>query len=169
NAFLALPIWAFREIPLKVMQWVVFTLALQDALFLAALTLVTDGFDSILYWVFPVLIVRNALSMPVAALQIALNLLTVLGYVAAGMLDFWILRLDEPTASLQITEPFLLRTFLLLLLGAICYSLRVLIDRERERQVEAAEFVLRREQMRTAGRLAAEIAHPMQNALGLIH
>jgi hypothetical protein len=49
SAFLALPIWAFRRIPLKALQWIVFTSAVADAGFLAALTLVTDGFDSILF------------------------------------------------------------------------------------------------------------------------
>lgn len=176
NTFLALPIWAFREIPIKVMQWIVFLAALLDALFLAALTLVTDGFDSILFWVFPVLIVRNALSMPVAPLQLSLNLLLVLCYVAAGALDLWILRMDAdpvqgsaPAEVARSTEPFLLRIFLLMLLGLICYALRVLVDRDRQRQVEAAEFAIRQEQLRTAGRLAAEIAHQIKNPLGIIN
>lgn len=169
NAFLAIPIAAFRMIPLKVMQWVVFTGALLDALFLAALTIVTDGFDSILFWVFPLLIVRNALSMPVAPLQILLNLLTILSYVAAGVMDLWILQLDEDTEVLRATEPFLLRICLLLLLSGVCYALRVLLDRDRQHLMEAAEFVLRQEQMKTAGRLAAEVAHQIKNPLGIIN
>jgi signal transduction histidine kinase len=175
TAFLALPTWAFKQIPLKVMQWIVFITALLDALFLAAVTLVTDGFDSILYWVFPVLIVRNALSMPVAPLQLLLNFLAILCYVAAGVLDLYILRLDVDALHrgeevvARAAEPFLLRIFLLVLLGSICFSLRVLLDRERIRQVEAAEFALRQEQLRTAGRLAAEIAHQIKNPLGIIN
>lgn len=169
NGFLALPIWAFREIPLKVMQWVVFTTALLDALFLAALTLVTDGFDSILFWILPLLVVRNALSMPVAVLQFLLNFLTLLSYVAAGVLDLWILQMDEQTEVSRATEPFLIRTFLLLLLIFICFSLRALLDRERQRALEAEEFAIRQEQMRTAGRLAAEIAHQIKNPLGIIN
>ncbi len=169
SAFLALPIWAFRRLPLKVLQWIVFTAAVADAGFLAALTLVTDGFDSILFWAFPLLVVRNALSMPVAPLQIALNLLLVFAYVAAGILDLYILQLDERAEAFRATEPFLLRVFLLLLLGGVCFSLQVLLDRERERQSEAAEYALRREQMRTAGRLAAEIAHQLKNPLGIIN
>ncbi len=176
NTLLALPIWAFDSVPLKVMQWIVFITALLDALFLAALTLVTDGFDSILYWVFPVLIVRNALSMPIAPLQLSLNLLAVLFYVAAGVLDLWILQMDiepdrpnDPIEPPRAAEPFLLRIFLLILLGCICYGLRLLIDRERQRQAENAEFALRQQQLRTAGRLAAEIAHQIKNPLGIIN
>jgi signal transduction histidine kinase len=169
NAFLALPIWAMRRMPLKAIQWLVFTTALLDAMFLAGLTLVTDGFDSILFWVFPLAVVRNALSMPVAPLQIVLSLLTTLCYVAAGVLDLWILQLDEQTEVARVTEAFLLRVCLLLLLIGVCYALRVLVDRERSRAGEAAEFALRQEQMRTAGRLAAEIAHQIKNPLGIIN
>ena len=169
NAALALPIWAFRRLPPKAIQWVVFTGALVDAFFFAALTLVTDGFDSILFWVFPLLTVRNALSMPVVPLQIGLNLLQTLSYVAAGVLDLAILQFDEQTEAWPATEPFLLRVFLLLLLGAVCCALQVLIDRERERRAEAGEFAIRREQMRSAGRLAAEVAHQIKNPLGIIN
>jgi signal transduction histidine kinase len=169
NAFLALPIWAFRQMPLKAIQWIVFTTALLDTLFMAALTLVTDGFDSILFWVFPVLAVRNVLSMPVAPLQILLNFMVALAYVAAGVLDLYILKLDEQTEVMRATEPFLIRVFLLLLLGIIFGVLRMLWDRERLRLTEAAEFALRQEQMRTAGRLAAEIAHQIKNPLGIIN
>lgn len=169
SALLALPIWALRRLPLKAVQWLIFTTSLLDALFLAGLTLVTDGFDSILFWVFPLLVVRNALSTPVAPLQIVLNFLTALCYVAAGVLDLWILQLDEQTEVARATEAFLLRICLLLLLVGVCYALRVLVDRERQRMAEAAEFQLRQEQMRTAGRLAAEIAHQIKNPLGIIN
>ncbi|MGE3311468.1 MAG: nitrogen regulation protein NR(II) [Limisphaerales bacterium] len=169
SAFFAVPIWVFRSIPLKVLQWVVFTAALLDAMFFAGLALLTDGFDSILFWVFPILVVRNALSMPVAPLQIALNLLVVLCYVAAGVLDLYIIQLDDQADVLRAAEPFLLRIFLLLLLGAICYGLQVLFDRDRERLAEAAEFSFRQGQMRTAGRLAAEVAHQIKNPLGIIN
>ena len=36
--------------------------------------MLTGGFESILYWVYPVLIVLNAVSIPLAAPQIVLNL-----------------------------------------------------------------------------------------------
>lgn len=169
NGCLAIPIWAMRVVPLNVMQLVVFTVALLDAMFVAGLTLVTDGFDSILFWVFPLLIVRNAFSLPVAPLQIALNVLSVLSYVAAGVLDLLILQLDEQTEVARVTEPFLLRICLLVLLGAICYELRVLIDRDRQRLAEAEESAVRQHQMSAAGRLAAEIAHQIKNPLGIIN
>src|SRR5690606_23992 len=106
NTLLALPIWAFDSVPLKVMQWIVVISPRPDALFLAALTLVTVGFGIILDWVFPVLIVRNALSMLIAPLQLSLNLLAFLFYVAAGVLDLWILQMViEPDCSDGLMEP----------------------------------------------------------------
>jgi signal transduction histidine kinase len=79
------------------------------------------------------------------------------------------LQQGDRTEAMRSTEPFLLRIFLLVLLGLISYGLRVLLDREQQRQVEAAEFALRQEQLRTAGRLAAEIAHQIKNPLGIIN
>jgi len=42
-----------RRFPPGVVQWVVFTAGLVDGLFLAGLTVLTGGFESILYWIFP--------------------------------------------------------------------------------------------------------------------
>src|SRR6185503_19460877 len=68
-------------------QRVIFTSNFVDGLFVAALTLVTGGFDSILYWIFLGLIVRNALSCPLATPQIILNFSLSFCYVLAGVLD----------------------------------------------------------------------------------
>lgn len=169
NFALGLALWAGRRLPVKLLEWLVFTTALLDGVFLAALTLVTDGFDSILYWLFPVLIVRNALSMPVAPLQIALNVLVTASYAAAGVADVAIIRLDDPGAPVPVAEPFLLRIFVLLLLAACCYGVQVLVERDRRRQLETQEFALRQEQLAAAGRLAAEIAHQIKNPLAIIN
>ena len=56
-----------------------------DGLFITGLTIVTGGFDSIVFWVFPCLIVLNALSIPLAVPQIVLNLLLSLFYLSAGL------------------------------------------------------------------------------------
>jgi signal transduction histidine kinase len=69
------------------MQWVVFALILMDGLFLSALTLVTGGYQSLLYWLFLGLIVRSAVSVPRATSQILLNLTIVVCYVLAGVIE----------------------------------------------------------------------------------
>jgi signal transduction histidine kinase len=46
---------------------------------------------------------------------------------------------------------------------------QVLFDRDREAQREAREYALRREQLRSTGRLAAEIAHRLKNPLSIIN
>jgi signal transduction histidine kinase len=69
------------------MQWVVFALILLDGLFLSALTLVTGGYQSLLYWLFLGLIVRSAVSVPRATSQILLNLTIVVCYVLAGVIE----------------------------------------------------------------------------------
>lgn len=65
---------SWRRLPSEVFQWVAFTLGLLDGLFMAGMVIVTGGFDSIAFWVFPALVVLNALSIPLAMPQIILNL-----------------------------------------------------------------------------------------------
>ena len=76
----------WRRLPPGIFQWLVFALGLLDGLLAAELTFLTDGFDSTIYWMFPGLIVLNAVSIPLATPQIALNLLLSLFYLGAGTL-----------------------------------------------------------------------------------
>jgi signal transduction histidine kinase len=76
----------WRRFPPGLFQWFVFTLGLLDGLFVSGLVVITDGFSSLAYWLFPVLIVLNAISIPLAAPQIVLNLLLGVFYLSAGLL-----------------------------------------------------------------------------------
>lgn len=76
-----------RRFPPGVVQWVVFTAGLVDGLFLSGLTVMTGGFESILYWIFPALILLNAICIPLATPQIVLNLLLSGLFVGAGLLE----------------------------------------------------------------------------------
>jgi signal transduction histidine kinase len=73
----------WRRLPPGLFQWLAFTMGLLDGLFVAGLAIVTGGFDSILFWVFPGLIVLNALSIPLAMPQMVLNGILSLFYLAA--------------------------------------------------------------------------------------
>ena len=87
NIVAAVLLLAMRRLPLALMQWVVFAMILVDGLFLSALTLVTGGYHSFLYWLFLGLIVRSAVSVPRATSQILLNLTIVTCYVLAGIIE----------------------------------------------------------------------------------
>lgn len=76
----------WRRFPSVLFQWLVFILGLLDGLFVSGLVVITDGFGSIAYWLFPVLIVLNAISIPLATPQIVLNLLLGFFYLSAGLL-----------------------------------------------------------------------------------
>jgi signal transduction histidine kinase len=76
----------WRRFPYGLFQWLVFTLGLLDGLFVSGLVVITDGFPSIAYWLFPVLIVLNAICIPLAAPQIVLNVLLGFFYLSAGLL-----------------------------------------------------------------------------------
>src|SRR3954454_1902270 len=76
-----------RRFPASLVQWVVFVVGLLDGLLLAGLTIETGGFGSNLFWVFPGLIILNALSIPLATPQIVLNLSLSVFYLGAGILN----------------------------------------------------------------------------------
>ena len=76
----------WRRLPLELFQWLAFVLGLLDGLFMAGLVVVTGGINSIAFWVFPPLIILNALSIPLAMPQIVLNLLLSVVYLIAVVL-----------------------------------------------------------------------------------
>ena len=166
-----------ERLPLAVVQWTVFTSSLVDGLFIAGMTLITGGLDSTFFWLFLVLIVRNAVSVPAGFSQLFLNFSIGLCYVLAVVLDVSVSQnLDEFTRrGLDLTtrddwgEPFLLRLAVLLLTAMCCYGTQVLLERQRLAAEEAEEFAAREGQLRSAGRLAAEFAHQIKNPLAIIN
>jgi signal transduction histidine kinase len=179
NAAVALFLLRSRRLSLVWGQRVVFVMSVVDAFFLAAITMVTGGFDSVLYWLFAGLIIRNAVNFPVARVQIILNVTTILSFVMAGVLDivstnYDIAQIDEELRRAYglreaEAEPFVLRIAVLVFLMASCYGLQVLFDKARHAEEEARESAARQDQLRAAGRLAAEIAHQVKNPLGIIN
>ena len=66
-------------------------------------------------------------------------------------------------------QGLLSRVLLLLLLAMSCYGINVLADLQLQAAEEAQEFAIRQEQLRSTGRLAAEIAHQLKNPLAIIN
>jgi signal transduction histidine kinase len=187
----------WRRFPPAIFQWLVFTLGILDGLFIAGLVFITDGYESMAYWMFPGLIVLNAISIPLATPQIVLNLLFSAFYISAGILNAEVPlpELVTPPAKVIFRQaagtrprpahnsdlpfstdtdetgikPDLPRLFVLWLLAACCYGVQVLRERQRRAAEEAAEFAARESQLHAAGRLAAEFAHQIKNPLAIIN
>ena len=157
-----------RQLPLRFTQLVVWIIALLDVLLLASITLTTGGFNSPLYWVFVLLIVRNSVSIPSALPQIAANVLVVLCYFLVGFGDMAIQK-TELIETETTMEPFFLRIVVLGLMLLCSYGVQALFDRQRRAEEEAREHAIRQEQLQATGRLAAEIAHQLKNPLGIIN
>jgi signal transduction histidine kinase len=87
NAVAAVILVLWRRFPPWIFQWLLFVMGLLDGLSMAGLTFITGGFESTAYWMFPGLIVLNAISIPLATPQIVLNLLLSAFYLSAGFLD----------------------------------------------------------------------------------
>jgi signal transduction histidine kinase len=157
-----------KQLPLRFSQLVVLILAIVDILFVAAMTLVTGGFDSPIYWIFVVLIIRNSISIPSAPVQITANLLVLFSYLGAGSIDMAIQEIEAAGSGGRI-EPFFLRIVVLGLMCSCSYGIQALFDRQRRAEEEAREHAIRHEQLQATGRLAAEIAHQLKNPLGIIN
>jgi signal transduction histidine kinase len=166
-----------RRLPVPLVQWAVFVNCLVDGIFLGALTVVTNGYDSPVYWLFLALIVRSAVSVPRATSQLLLNLTLSACYVFAGAIDVSIAqtlpdddRMASGLSSLNNpTEPLFLRLLLLVLMTVCSYGVLVLLERQRRAVEEAREFAMREGQLHAAGRLAAEFTHQIKNPLAIIN
>ncbi|HXF10478.1 MAG TPA: ATP-binding protein [Desulfuromonadaceae bacterium] len=162
-----------ERMPLAIVQWSVVTSSLVDGLLLAGLALLSGGLDSILFWLFVALIVRNSVSVPPGITQILLNFAVSMCYVLVGALDVsTVSNLDDTTLrALDVTphedlgEPFVLRLVVLLLTTSACYGAQLLLERREEDD----EYTARRTQLHSAGRLAAEFAHQIKNPLAIIN
>ncbi len=247
--------WVVRKFPAGSVQWFVFFFGLADALFLGGLTMLTGGFESILYWVYPALIILNAATIPLATPQIVLNLTLGIIFLAAGLVESnnqpelnlgggqfrprkvapgemveasqvagWLQAAPAPFRrylwddlseaarsnilsyatngisaeelqravgpELTANQPwqrrlpaafdlgpdpeptgthYVLQVAVLVLLTFCCYGVQVLAAGQRRAEEERNEFIVRTEQLRSAGRLAAEVAHQIKNPLTIIN
>ncbi|MGO8766712.1 MAG: two-component system sensor histidine kinase NtrB [Limisphaerales bacterium] len=194
NTIAGLVYYFWRHFPPVTFQWVVFTMGIWDGLFVAGLVFLTDGYESMAYWLFAGLIVLNAISIPLVTPQIVLNLLFSVFYLFAGFLNTEIplpelvsppasafhetVRMHQPSHRLELpygadagdasAKPDLPRLFVLWLLAACCYGVQVMLERQEAAIAEAREFGMRESQLRSAGRLAAEVAHQIKNPLAII-
>jgi signal transduction histidine kinase len=177
NVAVAAMLFFMHRLPLPLVSWGVFAMSLVDGIFLSALTVVTGGYDSILYWLFLGLIIRGAVSVPRATSQIMLNLTLIACYVIAGLIVINIADyLDDQQRQILFpgtldspTEPLFLRLALLLLMTVCCYGVQVLMERQRRAVEEEREFAMREGQLRSAGRVAAEFTHQIKNPLAIIN
>ncbi len=177
NLLMAWLLLRMSRLPPALIEWAVFTISLIDGIFLGVLTLVTGGYNSILYWLFLALIVRTAVSVPRGMSQLVLNMTLSTCYLLAGAIDASIATslnaqergVLEMDSANNPAEPLLLRLSLLLLMTFGCYAVQALLERQRRAEEEAREFAVREVQLRSAGRLAAEFAHQIKNPLAIIN
>jgi len=175
NVIFAAALFRAEKLPLAVVQWTVVTSSLVDGLFIAGLASLSGGLDSALFWLFVTLIIRNAVSVPPGFSQLFLNVAISLCYGLVGGLDIFVTSNETTFSAFEVTpqddwgEPFALRLLVLLLVAGGCYGMQLLLERQQIAVEEAGEFATRENQLRSAGRLAAEFAHQIKNPLAIIN
>src|SRR5580698_2818512 len=70
NAIAAVVFFTWRRFPPELFQCLVFALGILDGLFIAGLMLIPQGSGNVAFLLFPILIVLNAISIPLAMPQI---------------------------------------------------------------------------------------------------
>src|SRR5271170_3651881 len=175
NFILAAILFAAERLPLAVVQWTVVTSSLVDGIFIAGMALLTGGLDSVLFWLFVVLVIRNSVSLPPGGSQLILSLAISLCYVLVAVLDISVFQDEFTRSALDLTshddwgQLFALRLAVLWLATFCCSGLELLLERQQLAAEEAGEFAAREGQLRSAGRLAAEFAHQIKNPLAIIN
>jgi hypothetical protein len=136
NLVLAALLLASRRLPLTLMKGIIFTSSLIDCLLLSLLCVVTGGYESVLYWVFLALIVRNSISLSRTS-AILLNLCVISCYVFTGLFDHSLVKDLTPWERTVMelypvstgNEQVLLRVLVLVLVGA-CFLIESLLERQ---------------------------------------
>lgn len=177
NVVLAVFLLFSERLPLAVVQWTVVTSSLVDGIFVGSMALLTGGLDSVLFWLFVALVIRNSVSVPPGLSQLIINFSISLCYVLVGVVDVSVisnmddltLRTIDLTPHEDLGQPFALRLTVLGLTTLCCWGAQVLLERQRQAVEEAGEFAAREGQLRSAGRLAAEFAHQIKNPLAIIN
>jgi signal transduction histidine kinase len=182
NVLGAIVLFFMERLELRAVQLTVFALGLMDSIILASLTLVSAGYDSVLYWVFIALLLRNAAALPPSPVQLVANLSVCASYVAAGVLSLAVnqnvaeqMRLGAkslpPNGGIEEVsgQNVAVRVLLLVFVGAVTYGVQVLLEKQRLSQEEAAVFTVREAQVKSASRVAAEVAHQIKNPLAIIN
>lgn len=152
-----------------------------DSLFFASFAVIAGGFNSVLFYVFLGLMLRNAITIPPTPRLLVLNIVVGFGYLLAGgvellvnewltdMTDIFVQQALEQGTAENPGEPFFLRLTLLSLMTICCYAVPVWLAKQRRAEEEAREYQSRQQQLQATGRLAAEIAHQLKNPLGIIN
>jgi signal transduction histidine kinase len=181
SALCALLLMTMQRLPGVMVRYVVIVGNVADAMFLSMLTFMTGGYDSILFWGFIALIIRNACSVPAGVTQILLNSATICSYAAAGLMDIWVSTryVEELSTNTRQglgfelpehpAEAFLVRFVLLVLTTSIAYGLQVLLQKQQQAYEESRESATREAQLHMAGRMAGQIAHQIKNPLAIIN
>jgi hypothetical protein len=131
-----------RRVPLGLLQWTVFAMSLLDGVFLLSITILVGGAAS-MYWLFPALFVRAAISVPRLSSQMLLSLTLIVCYAFASVVEDSLAQNLEAVAMPLLREgqpqPMMLRLALLISIAACCFGMQILLRRNQPHSTPVAD------------------------------
>lgn len=130
-----------RRVPLGFLQWVVFATTLLDGVFVLSIMTLIGGVESV-YWLFPILFVRAAFSVPRLGSQILLTLTLVACYALACVVENGLAHNLGAVAMPFFAEreqPIVFRLAPLILTAACCYGVQILLRRNQSHSTPVAD------------------------------
>jgi hypothetical protein len=121
-----------RHLTFTKIEWIVFCTGLLDCILMGTLSFLNNGYDTRLYLAFAVLILHNALTIPLAFPQLLLNFLTIGSFMAAGILDrrFNFRPTPQDVENIFREKP-LERVTVLIAWAFCCYGIQTLFEKQK--------------------------------------
>jgi hypothetical protein len=131
-----------RRMPLGFLQWMVFGMTLLDGVFILSIMTLVGGVES-MYWLFPILFVRAAFSVPRLSSQILLTLTLIACYAFACAVQNGLARNLGAVTTTLFTErqgqSIVLPLVLLISIAACCFGTQFLLRRNQPHSTPVAD------------------------------
>jgi len=132
-----------RRVPMGLLQCMVFAMTLLDGVFILSVMTLVGGLES-MYWLFTIMFVRAAFSVPRLGSQILLTLTLIACYAFACVVEKALAAHNLGAVAMPLFaepegQPIVLPLVLLISVAACCYGMQILLHRNQSRLKPVAD------------------------------